>query len=93
MLDITLRVTKSPVHLEQINQITVRNLGPVKDEHMYMIYVDGVEYGRVKHRREEGALELAFKVLDAIRRVNNVIKIRGEKQNTGIPLDYADSAE
>ncbi len=72
MLDITLRVTKSPVHLEQVNQLTVHNTGNVDQrtgETLYDIYVDGVYAGVVTHKRDDGALILSQKVLEKVNRM------------------------
>lgn len=87
MLDVTIRVTKSPVHLEQIYHIAIHNVreSDVKPGlYIYRVYLDGKECGFITHARADGALALLSEAMDAV-----LAKLEGlppmaddEKENT-----------
>lgn len=62
MLDVTVRVTKTPTHLEQIHHIGIVNKGRTgagSGFYAYDLYLDGERHkDQVIHYREYGALEL-----------------------------------
>jgi len=68
MLDITIRVTESSIHLKQIHQISVHNIAKLKDDlYQYNIYFDGKHEGQVVHYRKDGALILSHIVLNYLK--------------------------
>lgn len=69
MLDITIRVTESSVHLKQIHQISVHNIariGPGGDQCEYRVFLDGKDIGTVRHYRTDGAVRLTRDVMNHI---------------------------
>lgn len=67
MLDVTIRVTKSPLHLEQIHHIGIINRRDASPGRcVYEVYLDGEKCGTLLHTRAEGALVLLDLAMDAV---------------------------
>lgn len=66
MLDVTLRVTRSPAHLDQIHHLGIVNKRIIDDGlFSYAAWVDGKPLEvQVSHFREDGALKLLQIVLE-----------------------------
>lgn len=68
----TVRVTKTSTHLEQIHHIGIVNRGPVDlagdDQHCYYdVHLDGEPVDQITHYRADGALSLLWLALDYMR--------------------------
>ncbi len=71
MLDVTIRVTRTPTHLEQIHQISIVNKGEIEPGNtacMYEMTVDGEYQATVVHYPENGAITLLSLALEAYNR-------------------------
>lgn len=68
-LYITVQVTKTPTHLEQIHQLTITNLGITESDGRvrYRATLDGEIRAEVLHNPGDGALVLMHKALTALR--------------------------
>jgi hypothetical protein len=68
MLDVTVRVTKTSTHLEQIHHIAIVNKGQFGQGsalYLYAVYVDGTPLEHlVSHCRSDGALALLQAALE-----------------------------
>lgn len=67
-LYITVQVTKTPIHLDQIHQVTITNLGIQEAKHgilmtRYRVSLDGKTAGFVWHEPGDGALVLMEKAM------------------------------
>lgn len=67
---VTVQVTKSPVHLDQIENLVIQNItDPTyydQNAATYRVVRNGQEVGRVYHNREAGALSLIKSAIELI---------------------------
>lgn len=69
MLRVNFEVTKTPTHLEQIDEVVIVNLGRVHGEDGQVDYVvkhAGARVGEIRHLPGDGALVLTRKALELI---------------------------
>ena len=68
MISVTISVTKSPLHLEQIHHIAIQNIteDDRKQVHTYAVTLDGEDIGAVNHYPTAGALVLVESALGII---------------------------
>ena len=69
MLDITMRVTRSPTDLHQIHMVAVHNTGIIEDDGrtVYDVWLNGEKQEPVKHFRRDGAIELTRIVFNTLK--------------------------